>query len=341
VVKIDFSYLTLSMSRLSNKEFFIAETGLNKRVLESSKKFPWLKHIFGVLILIGGGLGCSRPHEVSEGKSIDSIAIRHLAELDVDLEKPKPGEWLYGREEPGQTFLQYKNAEPVKPGKIRRIIYIQPIGEFTSIQDSIVTYTADYLAIFFGLQTKILPRISDIGIPARFHGGRLQLFSPHILDSILSPSLPKDAVVMMAVTARDLYPGPTWNFVFGQARLKHRVGVSSIFRFSIGELDSFSYPICLDRLIKTSSHEIGHMFTIQHCIHGVCVMNGSNSLYETDARPNRLCSVCLEKLHWNIGFDLHDRGDKLVNFIKRHKLSLDYELASQDVSIIDNLRNQN
>ncbi len=222
---------------------------------------------------------CSRSGKVVEDKIFDANTIRHLAELDVELKEPQPGEWLYNRNEPGQTFTQYKYAEPVRPGKRRRIIYIQPIGKFTPIQDSIVKYTADYLAIFFGLQTKIRTPISDAGIPSRKHSeGQLQLYTPNILDPILSPALPDDAVVMMAITAMDLYPGPSWNFVFGQARLKHRVGVSSIFRFSIGEMDSLTYPICLDRLIKTSAHEIGHMFTIQHCIHGVCVMNGSNSL---------------------------------------------------------------
>ncbi len=293
-----------------------------------------------MLWMVIGICSCTKPKPETGTNAVDSLVIRHLSELDVDLGEPKPGDWLEGRVEPGQTFLQYKHANPVKPGKLRRIIYLQPIGKFTSIQDSIIAYTADYLTIFFGLQTNILPPVSDIGIPSRERGDSQQLLTTHILDSILSPSLPKDAVVMMAVTAKDLYPGPTWNFVFGQARLKHRVGVSSIFRFTIGDLDALNYPICLDRLIKTSSHEIGHMFTIQHCIHSVCVMNGSNSLYETDSRPNRLCSVCLKKLHWNIGFDLQKRGHELMTFFKRHRLSLDHALAEQDVDIIDNLRIQ-
>lgn len=329
------------MSRLSNEEILNKVEYINKRLTEFEKKFAVMRFMFGALIMIGGMYACSKSDQVSNDNSLDSIAIRHLSELDVDLGEPQPGDWLYDRKEPGQTFMQYKFAKPVRPGKLRRIIYLQPIGEFTPMQDSIVKYTAEYLSIFFALETKIRQPLSDHHIPSRTRAeGYEQLYSPYILDSFLSPDLPKDAVVMMAVTAKDLYPGPTWNFVFGQARLKHRVGVSSIYRFTIGDLDSLTYPICLDRLIKTSSHEIGHMFTIQHCIHGVCVMNGSNSLYETDARPNRLCSVCLKKLDWNIGFDLQQRGHKLIAFFKRHNLSLDYELASQDVSIIDNLRTQ-
>ena len=288
--------------------------------------------------------GCSRTNEPVDEKSFDSVALRHLAEYDVDLAKPQPGEWLYVRAEHGQTFRQYKSANPVTPGEKRKVIYLQPIGDFTPIQRSVVEYTAQYLEIFFGLETRIQTSISDSIIPStsrRMHPeGQEQLFSTHILDSILSPTLPDDAVVLMAVTAMDLYPGPSWNFVFGQARLKHRVGVSSIFRFSIAEMDSMTYPVCLARLIKTSSHEIGHMFTMQHCINGVCIMNGSNSLDETDKRPNRLCSECLSKLQWNIGFDLQKRSHDLQSFFNKHKLQSDYDIATRDVDLIDQLQSR-
>jgi archaemetzincin len=186
-----------------------------------------------VIVAVFAG-SCSRSNEPVAKKTFDSVVLRHLAEFDVDLSKPQPGEWLYKRVEHGQTFLQYKNADPVTPGKKRRVIYLQPIGQFTSIQYNVVEYTAEYLGIFFGLETRIQAAISDSIIPAtsrrKHQEGQEQLLSTHILDSILSPTLPDDAVVMMAVTAMDLYPGPTWNFVFGQARLKHRVGVSSIYR---------------------------------------------------------------------------------------------------------------
>ena len=35
---------------------------------------------------------------------------------------------------------------------------------------------------------------------------------------------------MLAITAFDLWPGPGWNFVFGQASLTERVGVWSMAR---------------------------------------------------------------------------------------------------------------
>jgi archaemetzincin len=99
-------------------------------------------------------------------------------------------------------------------------------------------------------------------------------------------------------------------------------------------MDSLTYPVCLERLIKTSAHEIGHMFSIQHCTYGVCVMNGSNSLWESDSRPNRLCSDCLNKLTWNLGFSVRERFSGLKTFFKEHKLVTDANLASRDFVVV-------
>ena len=139
----------------------------------------------------------------------------------------------------------------------------------------------------------------------------------------------------MGITQKDLYPAESWNFVFGQARLKKRMGVSSFIRFHDGELDETNFRLCLERFIKTSSHEIGHMFSCPHCTHAVCVMNGTNSVYETDGRPNRLCSECLKKLSWNIGFDVKQRALALQTYFKTHNLTEDYKLITQDVGKLE------
>ena len=248
-------------------------------------------------------IACSSKKE-DESYHIDLGA--GLEQFDVKLSGPKPGEWLYEHKEPGQSFEQYKVSDPVSPDDKRRKIYIQPLGTFSPIEDSIVNYTVDYLTIFFGLGTAIAPAINDSIIPAHARRmreeGNEQLLTKYILNTLLPARIPEDAIVVMAVTAKDLYPSDDWNYVFGQATIKKRVGVSSIYRFSTPDMDSMTYPVCLERLIKTSSHEIGHMFSVQHCTHAVCVMNGSNSLWESDSRPNRLCSDCLKKLRGILNF---------------------------------------
>jgi len=94
----------------------------------------------------------------------------------------------------------------------------------------------------------------------------------------------------------DLYPEPSWNFVFGQASLRERVGVYSFARYDsafYGEARDRDYEtLLLRRSCKVLAHETGHMFGLAHCIYFNCLMNGSNHLAESDRRPLHLCPVC-------------------------------------------------
>lgn len=47
-------------------------------------------------------------------------------------------------------------------------------------------------------------------------------------------------------------------------------------------------------------HEIGHLFDLRHCISYSCLMNGSNSLEETEKRDALFCPNCLKKLMFKI-----------------------------------------
>lgn len=266
-----------------------------------------------------------------------------LRKIDIQLPEPIYGDWLYEHKENGQTYNEYINYNPVSPYGNKQIIYLLPIGDFSTIQYRIIDYTAEYLKIYFNLEVKILKTISDDIIPDKDRRMREdsseQLRSTYILDKVLKKRIPSDAIVLMAITSKDLYPKDSWNFVFGQASIKERVGVSSIFRYSKDVLDSTNYFICLERLIKTSSHEIGHMFSLLHCINAVCVMNGSNGLYESDIKPNNLCSVCLKKLYWNLNFDIIDRYKKLHLYFTKHHLTKDADLIQSQLNLLQTKSN--
>jgi archaemetzincin len=250
--------------------------------------------------------------------------IDDLRRLDTQLSKPKPGEWLSTFDEPGQSFETYRSHSPVRPTSEKRKIYLQPIGSFTSVQQQILEYTAHYVEAFFGLETVLFPALPDSIIPPEAKRnnefGDQQLQSLYIMDSVLVKRIPADGIVLMALTAKDLYPGKQWNYVFGQADLKKRVGVSSLYRLCDWPLNNNNYPLCLRRLMKTASHEIGHMFSVRHCIQAECLMNGSNHLAESDERPTHLCADCLRKLYWNWQFDLVDRNQQLLDFLETHRL---------------------
>jgi len=60
--------------------------------------------------------------------------------------------------------------------------------------------------------------------------GRVLVLTRDVL-ALLSQLLPPDAFCLLGITPRDLYPDPSWNFVFGEASLKDRVGVYSFARY--------------------------------------------------------------------------------------------------------------
>jgi len=130
--------------------------------------------------------------------------------------------------------------------------------------------------------------------------GDEQILATYLLHEVLEPDRPEDALAYLALTASDLWPGAGWNFVFGQANLRQRVGVWSLYRNGDpGEGDA-AFALCLRRTLATATHETGHVLTMKHCIAFACLMNGSNHREESDSRPLHLCPVCLRKLLWNL-----------------------------------------
>jgi archaemetzincin len=139
----------------------------------------------------------------------------------------------------------------------------------------------------------------------------------------MEPDVPDDAYCVIAVTWSDLYPDESYNFVFGLARLTRRVGVFGFARLHPDFFDEATGDpaevrrLVTRRALAVMSHEVGHMFGIQHCVSFACNMNGSNSLEESDRQPMHLCPVCLRKLHLALGFDPERRYEALEEQYRR------------------------
>ncbi|SJZ96931.1 archaemetzincin [Chitinophaga eiseniae] len=261
-----------------------------------------------------------------------------VAGNDIALGPPQEGDWRFTHHEKEQTYEAYKAARPAKPSATRSVIYLLPVGDFTPLQEKILEATREYTAIFFQQQTVLLPARADAGFPPNTfrqqEDGHTQLLAPYILDSLLKGDIPPDGLALMAITARDLFPKSDWNYVFGLASYADRVGVTSIYRFQNGTPDSASYIPCLMRLNKIASHEIGHMFSLHHCLHVRCVMNGTNNLRETDSAPARLCSDCQKKLYRSLRYDNQKRLQQLTDYCRQQGLQPDYRLLKKDLDAI-------
>ncbi len=258
----------------------------------------------------------ARRAAVGDLAGLPAVLQRAFAPNASEFEPiPKPGshDWLAVHPESGQTFGEFTASHPNRPADSRRVIYLQPLGEFAPKAFG-VEKLRDFAAAFFAMEVKALPaeplNASRFTTRHNPHTGNLQILTGDVLD-FLKARVPADAFCMLAITMEDLYPEPSWNFVFGQASLRERVGVYSFARYDpafYGEPRVPGYEtLLLRRSCKVLAHEISHMFGLAHCTFFNCLMNGSNHLAESDRRPLHLCPVCLRKLQCSIGFGVLER----------------------------------
>ena len=298
------------------------------------KLLPLLLVACGVVVVVVAWAG-----RRTEDKPELPAQFRKLLPLHQKLGKPRPGDWLAVHPEPGQTYRQYVGGRPTKPDKRRKVIYVQPLGDFNRTQRKIINRTAEFLGIYFELPVKVREELPLGLIPEkarRTHPtwGDKQILSTYVLHDVLRPRLPKDACVLIAFTTSDLWPGEGWNFVFGQASLRERVGVWSIYRNGDPTQSDQAFRLCLRRTIKTATHETGHMFSMMHCTLFECNMCGSNHRAESDRRPLALCPHCLAKLCHATGADPRKRFEKLITFCKANGLKAEQEFYEKSLAAL-------
>jgi len=220
--------------------------------------------------------------------------------------KPRSGEWLDHFIEAGQTAEEFANGWHNKKTGKRHTIYLLPLEPLTDLQKKCLPVMARYGKAFFDCETKLLPAHS---MPKSAHNPKRGQYDAANVLAWLKSRVPEDALVYTAVTGADLYHG-NLNFVFGVGSLAERVGLYSVHRYGT------DYPVLLRRALKVMNHEVGHIFSLPHCIFYKCSVNGSNSLTESDGRPIHYCPVCLAKLQKALGFDPPKRFAALAAFYR-------------------------
>lgn len=271
-------------------------------------------------------------------------SIIKLHPLQMDLDEPKFGEWRYHHDDPEQRFDHYLETRPTIKTSQRHTIYLSNIGDFNEEQDRIFSQVKEYMNAFFQMKIKVLKNIKVEELPKHAkrinsYTGNEQLNSIFILNNTLRKRLPSDASALLCLSAKDLWPGNDWNFVFGQASIQNRVGVWSIFRFGDPELGNEEFTQCFRRTIKTALHETCHMFSLRHCVIFSCLMGGSNSLEESDERPIHLCSECNAKLCYATQADPIERYLALLGLCKTLNWENEITYYSNAASLLKGDRN--
>lgn len=283
------------------------------------------------------GADCAAGRMVAEGPFAD--VQRKLTPLCEVLGPPGPNDWLAEHKEDGQSFDVYFRSKPIRRNEKLTTIYLSVLGETSEPEKRIFELTRDYMERFFDTPVKFGRPIASDTIPDRAKRAHPtwkvhQILTKHVLDEVLTPTRPGDALAYLALTTSDLWPGAGWNFVFGQASLQARVGVWSIHRFGDPAASEASFRTCLRRTLGTASHETMHILSMPHCIEYVCCLNGCNHLVEADTKPLHACAVCERKLSWNLGKGPVERYRKLEAFCRGQGFSDDADWLAKAIGVL-------
>jgi len=240
------------------------------------------------------------------------------------LPAPGPMDWLAVHPEDGQSFEAFRVAPRRQVTQTRRVLRVLPLDDLASAGADVATITA-YLAAFYGLPSEPGTATAPPTFTTRVNPStsRTQVLTTDVLTWLPSERASTDYCVI-ALTTRDLYPAPSWNFVFGEAALFDGVGVFSFARMDPrfpwppdpARRDAAEARLVKRRCLKVVSHEVGHMFGLEHCVERRCLLNGCNHVAEMDATPMHLCPACLRKVVHATDLDVDARYRALETFYR-------------------------
>ena len=189
---------------------------------------------------------------------------------------------------------------------MKTIIALLPIGidekDKKNIFDPLTSHTASIFDASITILTES-PQLID-SFRVLFNEQRNQLNSDKLLR-YLATTIIKDNTgsydlkntIILGICNFDAYSSGL-KFVFGQASLTG--GVAAIYLPRLRQEFygiSADISIFIERVLKESTHEVGHTFGLAQCPKQSCVMHFSNSIVDTDRKAKDFCNVCCNKLH--------------------------------------------
>ncbi len=182
--------------------------------------------------------------------------------------------------------------------------------------------------------------------------GHSQICVDNVLN-ILKRSVPSDAHCLVAITLHDFYSDESDLFIAGLAHVNCHVAAFSFFRYDprLEHSEEFWYDwrlkksksktmskIILLRSCRLLTHEIGHLFGIDHCIYYGCLMNGSGHLEEDFSQPLFLCPIDLRKLSRLVGFDVIQRYEQMLDFCTGNQFEDESDLLKKRLTTLKNAK---
>lgn len=154
---------------------------------------------------------------------------------------------------------------------------------------------------------KIAEAVSlEMKLPVRLRNGHLDLsdyYDPSrrqyngdkllkTIDSIYAG----DSYKTMGLFTVDIFI-PILTYIFGQAFLRGRTGIASLYRLSNERYGMEpDEGLMLERFIKEVIHELGHTMGLIHCHLPTCVMRSVTYVEDIDQKQHAFCAECRKKL---------------------------------------------
>lgn len=269
-----------------------------------------------------------------QGYSSSSARKAAEQQLFVPVPCPRPGDWLAGHPERGQSYTSFlRGAFRARPHASYDTISLVVLGDGVPFLPQL----CEYIATFFQCKVDIVGPV-DINdsknvvkwnlthrqaSDSSLFGGK-QFYCGPLMDlctKVVADDRAKirHSVCCVGITMYDLTPNDDYNFVYGLASLAEGKGVFSMARFH-PEFNGEKYSggedeaknVIFKRCCRVVSHELSHIFGLRHCINYTCLMNGANHVGELERQPLLECPVCTKKLCCTWSWDLKKRYADLV-----------------------------
>lgn len=159
------------------------------------------------------------------------------------------------------------------------LLDIIPMGNPDPLAVSIV---AANIQALIGLATRVLPARPSPDYA--FLPARKQYNAAPILKLLSSEN--EGSPLKLGVVQHDLCL-PILTYVYGESQLGGKAAVVSMHR-----LQDVDRPLVYERAAKIGLHEIGHVFSLEHCYEPDCLMRFSKQLEQLDQLPMHFCSAC-------------------------------------------------
>ncbi len=145
----------------------------------------------------------------------------------------------------------------------------------------------------FGVRVDVRPPTFD---PERAYDASRGQYNSRILLTQLLHQCSETSDRVLGVASVDIFI-PVLTYVFGEAQLDGQAALVSMHRLDAEVYGLPANPdLLFQRLVKEAIHELGHTYSLLHCMLDRCVMASSTYVEGIDMKSERFCDDCLRVL---------------------------------------------